>query len=46
MVVQKCAEMLASLLHKFRRENIFDSNLCTVPPCKWDNKDDVNRGEK
>ena len=29
--MQKWAEMLTSLLHKFRRENIFDSNLCTVP---------------
>ena len=30
MVVQKRAEMIASLLHKIRRENISDSNLCTV----------------
>ena len=28
--MQKCAEMPLSLLHKFGRENIFDSNLCTV----------------
>lgn len=30
MVVQKRAEMIASLLHKIGRENISDSNLCTV----------------
>ena len=30
MVIQKCAEMPLSLLHKFGREYIFDSNLCTV----------------
>ena len=35
MVFLKCLLFCLNLLHKFGRENIFDSNLCTVPLAKF-----------
>ena len=35
MVFLKCLLFCLNLLHKFGRENIFDSNLCTVKGWVW-----------